>query len=142
MANYCAYIRSNYFAVTDEEKLRELMGSVKGEYGVHLFDTKMPDGTTKYAIGCDGGIYGLQIDPDDEDSENDLDAFHFELQKLLCEGDAIIITEVGYENLRYLVGVSTVITKSSVVWLDLNELSLSKAKELLGNPDFQTQMDY
>ena len=44
MANYCAFIRTNYFAVTDESMFHEIMTSVIAEESVSVFENPQPDG--------------------------------------------------------------------------------------------------
>lgn len=142
MANYCATIRTNYFSVKDEVRFRELMQSVSAEDEVHIFEQPQSDGSKKLGFGCYGSIYGIPAGPDEDDSENDMDCFLDALQKLVCEDDVIIMTEVGNEKLRYVIGCSTVITSKEILGVGIPDKALHLAQELLGNKDFQTQMDY
>ncbi|MDR1558700.1 MAG: hypothetical protein LBS84_03185 [Clostridiales bacterium] len=143
MANYVAFIRTNYFAVTDEAEFRKIIASVSAEDEVSVFKQPQPDGTVKYGFGLYGSIYGL---PDNEDPDGDEDpsmsAFESALQEVLVPGDAILMTEIGYEKLRYLTAFCGIITKDTIQYTDLRDSALTLAKELLSNPDFQTQMEY
>ena len=142
MANYYATIRTNYFSVKDENAFRELFQSViAAEDEVHLFEELQSDGSMKFGFGCYGTISGVCTDSDDEDNP-DWDRFMEALQKLVCEDDAIIITEVGNEKLRYVGGISTVITSTEIRCVDIQAEALKVAQKLLSNPKYQTQMDY
>ena len=143
MADYFAAIRTNYFSVKDEDAFRELIRSVIAEDGVHLFEEPQPDGSIKFGFGCYGTINGICVDPDDDGyCDDEIDCFFDALQKLVCEDDAIIIMEAGHEKLRYVAGLNTVITHTAIQSVSLSEASLEIARKLLGNPDYQTQMDY
>ncbi len=71
----------------------------------------------------------------------DFDVFLEEMQKILPDGEAMIYTEVGHENLRYVSGYATIVTNKEIRCLDLTSYALETAKEMLGT-DFKTQMDY
>jgi hypothetical protein len=142
MANYYATIRTNYFCVMDEEKFREIINSCSAEDNIHIFDNVQADGSKTFGFGCYGSIYGIPPGEDEEDGENDLDAFYDALQTVLSEDDAIIITEIGNEKLRYLIGCCTVITRSKIQFVDVRNKAFDLAKTMLKNDSFQTQMDY
>jgi hypothetical protein len=145
MANYNAFTRSNYFKVTDEERIKELVASCAcGEDKLRLFVRDESDGRKTFGFGCHDSISGLEVPSEDPDEyqEYDFDLFAKELQKILLDGDAIIITEIGYEKLRYLIGYSTLITKTEIRCVDIYDESLRVVKEMLGNPDFATVTEY
>ena len=133
MANYSATIRTNYFSVKDPTALRELIDSVEAEDTVSLFMTKLPDGSMQYGFGCYGSLFGIQ---------DSLDAFYEALQELVCENDAILIFEVGYEKLRYVVGCCTVITSTKMQHIDIQQQALELAAKLLNLPNYNTRLDY
>ena len=133
MANYSATIRTNYFSVKDPTALRELIDSVEAEDTVSLFMTKLPDGSMQYGFGCYGSLFGIQ---------DSLDAFYEALQELVCENDAILIFEVGYEKLRYVVGCCTVITRTKMQHIDIHQQALELAAKLLNRPNYNTRLDY
>lgn len=147
MANYCGFTRTNYFRVTDAARLKAIVDhAVLSEDRLDLF-TRQAGNETYYGFGCYDSISGLcpnwdssEEPSDDEDASFEL--FEAELQKIIAPGDAIIITEVGYEKLRYLVAYSCVITRDTVDCVDLRELSIDKAQELLRNPDWDTVSEY
>lgn len=142
MANYYATIRTNYFSVKDEDAFRKLILSVRAEDEVYIFEQSQSDGSKKFGFGCLGSIYGISAEPEEDDSEDDMDCFLDALQNLVCEDDAIIMTEVGNEKLRYVIGYSIVITSEEIQGIGIPDKALHLAQELLGNKDFQTQMDY
>jgi len=140
MANYNAYLRTNYFSVADEEKFRKIFDNVQAGDNIEIFETEK-NGEKQFGFGLYGSIYGLSQNGDDG-PEPSIEDFWSALQEVLIQGDAILITEVGYENLRYLTGFCHVITKTDIMFVDLNEKSLETARTLLGDPQYQTQMDY
>lgn len=62
--------------------------------------------------------------------------------KLSAPDDAIIITEVGYSNLQYLSAYCIIITTKDTANIQLTDYALDKACKMLGNPAWQTQLDY
>lgn len=140
MANYYATIRTNYFSVTDEAKYREIIESCIAEDTLHIFEESTTDGKKMFGFGCYGYINGIPA-VEDED-ETDLDAFYYALQSVLSEDDAIIITEVGNEKLRYLVGLCTVITNTDIQSIDVCCKAVELARIMLENPEFTTRMEY
>jgi len=141
MANYYGTVRTNYFSVKDEAAFHKLMDSVMAEDEIHIFESEQTDGSKKFGFGCYGTISGIASDPDDEDWP-DRDRFLEALQELVCENDAIIVTEIGNEKLRYVGGISTVITHTKIQYVDMVAISVEVAGKSLGDPDYQTQMDY
>jgi hypothetical protein len=142
MANYCGRTRTNYFRVTDEEKFRQVMANVLcSDDDLEIFEEDGESGK-KFGFCCCGVIQGTKQLLDDEDCEEDYDEFIRLLQEVVADDDAIIITEVGYEKLRYLVGRSEIITKTGFKVISLRDATLEAAKTLLGNPDYDTEVEY
>ena len=141
MANYYGFTRTNYFAVKDEERFRQVVASCQAsEENPEVWEEAV-DGQTLFAFGCYGSLSGLPCG-DEEDYECDLGAFHSALQQVVADGHAIIITEVGYEKLRYLVGDCTVITSQEIAYTNLSDIGLAKARQLLKNPQYNPVMEY
>ena len=138
MANYMATTRTNYFRVTDEEKYDQLIEGLTPKNNIRDFTKKDEDGTIWHGFGCMGSI---DYCPQDND-ECDFDAFIRELQKILPENEAFILMESGYENLCYVVGFVAVVTKDKSKTIDMHTLALECAKEMLGNSDFRSRLDY
>lgn len=160
MADYACVLRSNYFHVKDEESFRVFMNSVSGE-DLHLWEEKdEKDGSTLFGFGCYGSIYGVTGYEDDEDEEyeeneeedEDIECEENEddpytlflkgLQEYIADNDAVIICEAGNEKLRYVTGFATVITSDGIETISIDELAMSKAREMLKNSDYNTKMDY
>lgn len=143
MANYYGVTRTNYFKVTNEDAFVELMDRCKSDdfEGVSVWTNESEDGAKTYGFGCYGCFEGIKVG-EDEDAECDFSAFVSELQKLLPEGEAVIITHAGHEKLRYIGGGVTVITKDKVEYRYLSKIGLNLAKEMLDNPNWVTQNEY
>ena len=65
-----------------------------------------------------------------------------ELQKIIPKDEAFIFTEIGHEKLCYLTGYSIIVTKGKIEMIDLRSDSISKAREMLENDKFDTQLEY
>ena len=137
MANYVSTTRTNYFHVKDAEAFRGFMDNVSGD-NLKLWDEKDDKGDTVFAFGCEGSIYGIQ----NEDENDNYDLFIENLQEYIADNDAVILTETGHEKLRYVSGYASIITGTDIQHVNLDDMALSKAREMLGNPGFSTQMDY
>jgi hypothetical protein len=150
MANYYAKTRTNYFSVTDVEKFKGIIAQCGGADEIVIFDERQEDSSMKYGFFCDGSISGLPDKADDYSADNEedndcdysFDALCKALQSVLPENEAILITEVGYEKMRYLVGICTVITPKDYRCVDIKSESLKLAITMLNNPDFKTKMEY
>jgi hypothetical protein len=143
MANYIAATRTNYFKVTDEEKLCALLDkcTTDEDDSVVLCPKIENDGSKTFSFYCEGALMGIAIG--DEDSpEYDFEEFIRELQSILPDDEAVIITEVGREKMRYLVGEARIITKNDFSFLSLDVLSRNAACDMLKNSNWTTQNNY
>ena len=141
MANYCSCSRTNYFRVTDEEKYKSLFENlVGGEDEVHDF-SKEENGVRYHAFGAYGSIDYVAFNGG-EDYDYDFDLFLEELQKILPDDEAFIYMESGHEKLRYITGLSVVVTKDKIESLDIRNAALEKARKMLGNPKFNSGLEY
>ena len=141
MANYYGKVRTNYFKVNDEERFKEIMGFLRGEDEVVYHEHDRVKG--KFMFYCDGSLTGYVEDEDNEDSYDDAwDEMVRKLQTVLPEGEAIILTEIGSEKMRYFTAYSAIITANGTGWVDLGDLAVEEAGRLLGNPDYSTQIYY
>lgn len=131
MASYVCAIRTNYFRVTEEEKFRNLIDEFLSG-SCEVFTRTDVNSNKLVGFGSDENINW----PEDETG------FFSGLQECLAEDDSIIVLEVGHEKLRYLIGAATIITRSSIETIDLTSLAISKAAEMLGNPDYTTCCEY
>lgn len=142
MANYYSCSRTNYFRVTDEEKYKSLFENlVGGEDEVHDF-SKEENGVRYHAFGAYGSIDYVVSLNGGEDYDYDFDLFLEELQKILPDDEAFIYMESGYEKLRYITGLSVIVTKDKIESLDIRNAALEKARKMLGNPKFNSRLEY
>lgn len=127
MANYMGFTRTNCFRVTDAERLKEIVDKIIwDEDGLGFFNEE----NGEFSFGAYGSICGLSTDNEDDAFESDV-VYHA-LQDIVASDSAIIITEIGYEKLRYLVGYAIVITKNGIEHVDIWDEADVKARDLLG----------
>lgn len=149
MATYNDFTRTNYFSVTDEDMLRDIVDRIVWDSGDGFFE----DRSGKFAFGSYGSVCGLrgvesedncdsEEDYDDCDDDFEADAVYEALQSIVAPDDAIIITEIGYEKLRYLVGYAVVITSKAIETVELRTDAVNAARRLLNNPKFNPTMEY
>lgn len=142
MANYTGAMRTNYFRVTNEDELVQLIDECHTDdpKGVELWTCEDEDGTKRYAFACEGDLLGLACDEEPEDY--DYDDFIAELQKLLPEGEAVVITSIGKQKLCYLHGDVHVVTKDKTIIKSLRSIGIDLARELLGDSKWDTKNEY
>ena len=146
MANYCCVYRTNYFKVKDNEKFKEFMTHVYAE-DLEVFHKKDENGNELYGFGGYGGISGYfnnenEYEDSDEAWDNAYDNFIDGLAKQVAENDAILLFEVGNEKLRYVVGSVSVITSKGYEYRDITNVGVEIAKQMLNNPNYDTQCSY
>ena len=147
MANYYGCTRTNYFAVTDPDKLKAIVDRIVWDEGSLGF---LAEHDGRWAFGAYACICGLRPDKAGEDQEAedgcddewDTSAVYEALSEVIMPGDAAIITEVGYEKLRYFNAYAVIITRNHVEVEDLRSQALSTAQTLLGDPKYDTRMEY
>ena len=124
MADYEATTRSNNFHVTDDEKFHQIFEQIQEKnFGIELFTG------SDHTYG-----FGAYSDVDMDDI--------FELQDIIQDDDCIIVMESGHENLRYVDGTGYEIKKERIESLSIMSWVQQKAKELMQDPDYTTQIDY
>jgi hypothetical protein len=125
LANYNAYSRTNYFRVKDElakEVLKNLIAQIKD---AELWEDE-EDGTVAFGGYCSITEYY------DNDKEDYVQTFKT-IQSLLPDGEVCVLTEVGHEKLRYLVGISWMITNKKIVTHNLSQKVEKSWKKLATN---------
>jgi hypothetical protein len=153
MANYIGKTRTNYFSVTSEEKFRKIMASCWGTNEVIVFDEKQEDDSIKFGFLCNGSIEGFPLCDDgcdscnpsncrNHDADYSFDDFCKALQEILPKNEAIIITEVGSEAMRYLLGNCTVITHDACRCINIKHEAIKLAASMMDSCEFTTQMDF
>ena len=146
MATYCCAYRTNYFKVKDNEKFKEFMTHVYAE-DLEVFHKKDENGNELYGFGGYGGISGYfnnknEYEDSDEAWDNAYDNLIDGLAKQVAENDAILLFEVGNEKLRYVVGSVAVITSKGYEYRDITNVGVEIAKQMLNNPNYDTQCSY
>ncbi len=144
MADFIGCTRTNYFHVKDEKSFLEIMDrAVSDSDSIEVWEESDENGGKVFAFGLFGSIIGFYPEgASDEDDPVERDVFFLGLQSVVADGDAIVFTEAGHENLRYIGAWATVITSSDIKYVSLEAASLKLAKETLGNPDWNTQNNY
>ena len=147
MSNYYGKVRTNYFSVTDENALRDIISRVRGsEDTVELHMEQASNGEKKFMFLCESDILGFPETDENgevyEDCDYSFDDFTAALQKILPENEAIIITEVGSEKMRYLSGYVTVITRNEIRHENLHNIGIRIARRLLNNENWVTKNEY
>lgn len=99
MANYECSVRSNYVRVNDEQAFKEFLEDfecelIHGEDGRVGFICYNADGCTPYRYRDEESEWVCLVDCEEE------------IGRHLCEGEVLVIEEVGGEKMRFLVGVS------------------------------------
>jgi len=126
MATYVETNRTNYFRVTDEEAFRAWVA----KRNLYLMDRPGGAGVANmFAVSDACGTFYRQAHEDSEDLLDDAveepeDIFLLEeLATFLAPGEVAVLMQVGYENLRYTVGVATAInSEGNTVRIDLDAI--------------------
>lgn len=137
--------RTNYFKIKSD-KVSEFIA---------LCEDRLESGSegSPYSVaGLDGsfrcfiGGYGLAFKESGvdgcDDRDDDEEGFFAELQKMIAEDDAAIITTITWEGLRYAIGHCTIVTAKEIKYFDTNTHAIKTASEMLGNPDWDTRNEY
>ena len=148
MANYMPAVRSSYFRVKDREKFQEWFDTLLvSDDGLELW-TKAVDTAEvhqKYASDpeeepfeliafggytswpCERMIVKNDGDDGEGDDFDDCEEIDFtkELQEHIHEDWSVILQEVGYEKLRYLVGFCTIVDSENIEWIDLTNWAVT-----------------
>lgn len=136
MANYYGAFRTNYFRITDEKRFYEICDGICCEDP--YIETSEKDGEILAFIG---GYSSFNYHDAETDECND-ELFYQLMSDIIAPGDAMILTEVGNEKLRYLSTYSVVVTNEQIEFVDLEFESICKAQELLGDKWWSTKNSY
>ena len=149
MADYYGITRTNYFSVKDPHQFKKIIENAHCtgfDSKIEIWERK--DGNkTLYGFGCYGSIEGLLENWEDNndadyDGDYDFSLFESELSKIVSDDDAIVITEIGHEKLRYFTACSVVITSKGTELVNLDSCSVAAASKMLINPEWKTKMCY
>lgn len=142
MQDYCCVARSNYFHVKDIERFEKVIAKVKGyTNSLCVWERTDEKGFPVFGFGAQGGILGIKESPED-DNETACVAFVEALQRCVADDDAIIILEVISNQLEYAMGDAMIITSSGYCSLDMTDIAMETAAQMLNNPEWDTQCDY
>lgn len=146
MANYYCTTRTNYFHVKDEQKFRDVIAKVECDED-QLEVWKEPDGT--FGFGAYASILGFPVQVEgvsEKDAQYcqdyDYEEFANALAECVADDDAIIITEVGNEKMRYVNGHAVVITSKEIRNINLEAQAIIAAQDMLNNKKWNTEMHY
>lgn len=142
MANYYGTVRTNYFKVTDEEKYQEIFSNLTAEESIEDFTEKTDDGELLHGFGSYSTIDYCNEDDEDDDGCGGIDRFIELLQPILADGEVFIYQEVGNEKLRYLIGLSVIVTKDKIEYVDITQTAKEMARKMLGNPSKDVRLEY
>ncbi len=139
MANYECACRTNYFRVTNEDRYQKLYAKLRSD---DLYD--LSEVTQEGTIHCFASYGSIWFCPDgDEEEYGDMNDFYKAIQAILPEGEAFMLFESGHEKLRYVSGDAVCVTRDRIAYSPgLQNWALAVARELLDNPDYNTQMVY
>jgi hypothetical protein len=144
MADYYGKVRTNFFTVTDEDKFREVIERCVGTDSEVLIFERRDDtsGATLFGFGCLSPIVGLrpETEGDESDEDYEIDDLYNALQPLISEGEAILITEVGSIKLRGFTADCTIITRTEIRVVSLQDMAVKEARAMLGNPKYTAIM--
>lgn len=142
MADFIGCARTNYFKVKDMDAFKAILSRIVSEEKIELFvnDTN-PE---LVGFGCSAPIYGIlpQGCECEEDADTNMDDLVAELQNVVSDDDAIIITEVEREKLNYVAGGAYIITSKGSRYCNIQNIAIQTAQEMLGHPMWETECNY
>ena len=117
MANYYAYVRTNYFHVKDAAAFREFIASIGSTEGdkVELIEGKDKEGNPIFGFGC----HGQPAFPEADSYEGILES----LSELVADDDAVIIME-------------------EAKCMTIADQAIQTAREMLGEAKWETKTEY
>lgn len=132
MADYVSCTTTNYFQVTSEQELRELVSQIDCNDEIEI-STTTEKGKTYYSLCAYGSFYGIN---DNDDTEELYKAF----QRILPDGEILAIFEVGHEKLRSVVGYTVVITNKTYQYKSLQDIATTMARNITNNPSYEINL--
>lgn len=132
MANYLSCTTTNYFQVTSEQELRELISRISCNDEIEIAASK-ENGKTYYSLCAYGSFIGL------DDQEN-IDELYKAFQRILPDGEVLALFEVGHEKLRYVNGSTTIITNETYQSKSLHGIATTLARTITNNPTYELNL--
>lgn len=133
MSEYGAACRTNWFHVTDPERLRRLIASVRTLQGNPIMLWKSKDKLQRdvYAFGGYGTIADVYSCASENEDDFEYGPFITDLSEILTDDEAVVISEIGNDKLQYIVAYAVVVTKYEIRTVDLFNASVQEAEEML-----------
>ena len=130
MANWYGIARTNYVKVKDVDALTKFLDGFSVEIHTHPtmpgYVMLSPDSMSDY-----GGFDYQTLDEDGNEVEF---SWANDIAPHLCEGQVLIVQEVGWEKLRYLTGHATAVTwDGRETWLSIDDI-YEKARQAFNLP--------
>ena len=132
MADYISCTKTNYFQVTSEQELQDLVSKIDCTDEIEI-STATEKGKTYYSLCAYGSFLGLE-------DEEDLEELYKEFQKILPDGEVLIIFEIGHEKLRSIDGCTVVITNESYQFKSLQNIATEMARNITNNPTYEINL--
>ena len=129
MADYISCTTTNYFQVTSEQELQDLVSQIDCTDEIEI-STATEKGKTYYSLCAYGSFLGLE-------DEEDLEELYKEFQRILPDGEVLIIFEIGHEKLRYIDGSTTVITNKTYQSKSLHDIATTMVRNITNNPAYE-----
>lgn len=145
MSDLCV-LQSNLFHVKKESTFLYLMECICGIQEDPHVSVSLDEGENKvYSFSLHGSLLGIKTLATSPDCEYDANAFEklvSRLQRCVADGDAIILTESADPDFEDSLGYGTIITANHVEELSLEDLLIRRAREILGKPEWETDILY
>ena len=131
--------RTNYFHVKDPAAFQDFMKTVHTpDNYIEVWEKKDGDGSPVFGFGAYSFITGCCNAETADDSEEPYENFLNGLQEHVAENDAVIIMEVGHENLLSVSGAAFIVTNKTHESIYLADLAVKYAGKMLDNPKWDT----
>lgn len=153
MATPITKTRTNYIHITDYDRFKSILEQTNVTNGcsIEIISNKS-DNETLYGFYAEDEILGFPVpdinSADDEYDESECDyeydhsSFIDALKTVIAPGDALIITTISMEKMRYLDAETEIITCNDYKYIGLADIAVAEAAKMLNNPDWQTRNTY
>lgn len=132
MADYIGKFRTNYFKVTNPEKLKQLVN-------LQPCSTKLIERADEFVILGNEWDEVITLAKENGD-EYDVNWIK-ELQKILPDNEILIFQEIGSENHRYLAGGGYLVSKTEVRTITLTKVVIDMARDMCGDDERQFELE-
>lgn len=132
MADYLSCTTTNHFQVISEKELRELVSCIDCDDEIEISHYE-ENSKTYYSLCAYGSFLGLV---DNDDTEELYKAF----QRILPDGEVLVLFEVGHEKLRSVVGYTVVITNKTYQYKSLQDIATTMARNITNNPSYEINL--